>query len=150
RAPRGDVRAAPAGLRGARGGSGVSDTRDLSGPQPTLPGERQHWIRRFAKLWGFAGFVLVVAVFFREVLLPFVLACMIAYILAPVVNRMSSWRFRGRAMPRGLAVIICYVVLLTGLGVFFGGFLPKLSGDLANLGREAPRLWDRINRDWTP
>jgi predicted PurR-regulated permease PerM len=91
-----------------------------------------------------------VAVFFRHVLLPFVLGCMVAYILAPIVNRMSSWRLRGRRIPRGLAVIVCYVILLAVLGVFFGAFLPKLSGDFAALGRETPRLYERLNRDWTP
>jgi predicted PurR-regulated permease PerM len=124
---------------------------DVSGPYPTLPGTKPpHWIRRFAKLWGFAAFVIVVAIFFRHVLLPFVLACMVAYILAPAVNRMSSWHLRGRRVPRGAAVIVCYVVLLAVLGLFFGGFLPKLSGDFAALGREAPRLWERLNREWAP
>ena len=124
---------------------------DLSGPQPTLPGERPpSFLRRLAKLWGFAAFVVVVAIFFRHVLLPFVLACMLAYILAPVVNRMAAWEVRGRRFPRGLAVLSCYVVLLALVGVFFGGFLPKLSGDFANLGREAPRLYERLHSEWTP
>src|SRR5688572_26015262 len=124
---------------------------DLSGPHPTLPGERPpHFLRRFAKLWGFAAFVIVVVLLFRHVLLPFVLGCMVAYILSPAVNRMSSWHVRGRRLPRGLAVLSCYVVVLAVVGLFFGAFLPKLSGDFAALGREAPRLYERANKDWTP
>ena len=107
-------------------------------------------MRRFARLWGFAAFVVVVALLFREVLLPFVFAVTVAYILAPAVNRMSSWKARGRHLPRGLAVIICYLGLLAVMVLFFGAFLPRLSGDFARLGREAPKLWDRANKDFVP
>lgn len=108
------------------------------------------WLRRFAKLWGFALFIVVIAYWFRNVLLPFVLAITLAYILAPVVNRMATWRIGRRTMPRGLAVILCYVVLLSGMGLFFATFLPRLSRDFARLGREAPKLWERANEDYIP
>lgn len=117
---------------------------------PPAGPERQAWLKRFAKLWGFAIFVLVVAFWFRGVLLPFVLAVAVAYILAPVINRLSSYRVHGRALPRGAAVLICYVVLLASLGLFFTAFLPRLSSDFARMGREAPNLWARVNQEWTP
>ncbi|MBI4512335.1 MAG: AI-2E family transporter [Deltaproteobacteria bacterium] len=36
------------------------------------------------------------------------------------------------------------------MGLFFAAFLPRLSGDFARLGREAPKLWARVNDEWTP
>jgi predicted PurR-regulated permease PerM len=51
----------------------------------TLRGSRQ-----FAKLWGFALFCVLVVYIFREVALPFLFAILVAYILAPLVARMSS------------------------------------------------------------
>ncbi|HEY8923421.1 MAG TPA: hypothetical protein VIU64_03510, partial [Polyangia bacterium] len=42
------------------------------------------WLRRFAKLWGFALFCVFVVYTFREVALPFLFAILVAYILAPL------------------------------------------------------------------
>jgi predicted PurR-regulated permease PerM len=108
------------------------------------------WLRRFAKLWGFALFCVLVVYLFRAVALPFLFAILVAYILAPVVNRFSRVQIRGRPFPRGLAVIVVYVNILAVLGVFIGYFIPKLSGDFARLFREAPQLFSRLNREWVP
>ncbi len=118
-------------------------------PSGSFPTITPAW-RRFAKLWGFALFCALVAWWFRDVLLPFVFALGVAYILAPVVNRLSAIRIGRRRMPRGAAVLICYVVLLSVLALFFTAFLPRLSGDFARLGREAPSLWEKVNKEWTP
>jgi predicted PurR-regulated permease PerM len=103
------------------------------------------WVRRLAKLWGFLAFFLIVAYAFRQVLLPFILAITIAYVLAPFVNALAR-----RRVPRGLAVIICYLVMLATMSVFFIAFLPRLSGDFARLAREAPSLVERVQKQWTP
>src|SRR4051812_6694147 len=66
--------------------------------------------RRFIKRWGFPLFVLFVVVLGRSVLLPFVFAGLIAYILAPVVRWMSEREDGTRRMPRGVAIIICYLI----------------------------------------
>ncbi len=95
------------------------------------------WFKRFAKLWGFALFCIFVVYLFRAVALPFVFAILVAYILAPLVDRMARLRVAGRPFPRGLAVIILYVNILALLGLFVGYFIPKLSGDFARLFREA-------------
>ncbi|MSP15741.1 MAG: AI-2E family transporter [Myxococcales bacterium] len=106
--------------------------------------------RRFVKRWGFAAFVVVVAWMFRAVLLPFLLALVVAYVLAPVVERLARVRLGSHSLPRGAAVVICYLVLIGGLVLFGMAFLPRLSSDFARLGREAPRLWQRIEAEWTP
>jgi predicted PurR-regulated permease PerM len=106
--------------------------------------------RRFFKRWSFALFIPVVAFLFRDVLLPFLFAIVVAYILAPVVNKLARWRIGGRSLPRGAAVLLCYLVLIASIAGFVGAFAPRLSGDLARLGSEGPRLWDRINNEWTP
>jgi predicted PurR-regulated permease PerM len=118
-------------------------------PEAGADEQPSRW-RRFFKRWGFALFIPVVAILFRDVLLPFLFAIVVAYILAPVVNRLARVRLGKRTMPRGAAVLLCYVVLLASIGLFVGAFLPRLSGDIARLGSEGPRLWDRINDEWTP
>jgi predicted PurR-regulated permease PerM len=107
-------------------------------------------IRRFAKLWGFALFCVFVIYFFREVALPFVFAILVAYILAPLVDRMARLRIWGRPFPRGLAVILLYINILAVLGLFVGYFIPKLSGDIARVFREAPELFKKLDQEYLP
>ena len=108
------------------------------------------WLRRFAKLWGFALFCIFIVYIFREVALPFLFAILVAYILAPVVDRFERFKIRGKAFPRGLAVIIVYINIIAVLSVFIGYFVPRLSGDFARMFREAPQLIARINKEWVP
>ena len=108
------------------------------------------WLRQFAKLWGFALFCIFIVYVFREVALPFLFAILVAYILAPLVDRMSRRKIAGRPFPRAAAVIILYINILAGLGLFIGYFIPKLSADFARLFREAPQLFAKVNKDWLP
>ncbi len=108
------------------------------------------WLRRFAKLWGFAAFCVFVVYAFRDVALPFLFAILVAYILSPLVDRFERLKIRGRPFPRGLAVVILYINIIAILSVFIGYFIPKLSGDFARMFREAPQTISRVNREWVP
>lgn len=109
------------------------------------------WLRRFAKLWGFALFCIFVVYLFRDVALPFLFAILVAYILAPVVDRLARVRLGGRwQIPRALAVLVVYINILAALSLFIGYFIPKLSADFARLFREAPQLFARLNREVLP
>ncbi len=130
----------------APGGGGASGrfrtTRTTFGPGG--------WGRRMAKLWGFLGFCILVLILARHVVLPFVFALLVAYIFAPIVNRMSSRADGGRRMPRGLAIILCYLVLLACVGLFMVALLPRVYKDISRLGREAPSMYQRINDQYVP
>src|SRR5580692_9810633 len=89
------------------------------------------WLRQFAKLWGFALFCVLIVYIFREVVLPFLFAILVAYILAPLVDRFSRLRVGGKPFPRAAAVIILYINIIAVLSLFIGYFVPKLSGDFA-------------------
>ncbi len=108
------------------------------------------WLRQFAKLWGFALFCVFIVYIFREVVLPFLFAILVAYILAPLVDRASRHKIGNRPFPRAAAVIILYVNILAVLVLFISYFVPKLSGDFARLFREAPQLFAKVNKDWLP
>ena len=108
------------------------------------------WLRQFAKLWGFALFCIFVVYFFREVALPFLFAILVAYILAPLVDRLGALEDRRPPFPRALAVIILYINIIAALSLFIGYFIPKLSGDFARLFREAPQLFSRLNKEVLP
>src|SRR6185369_1212637 len=86
----------------------------------------------------------------REVLLPFVFAGIIAYILAPVVRLMADRANGTHRMPRGVAIVMCYLVFISLVTGFLFLLVPRLSRDVARLGKEAPGLYKRINEEWTP
>jgi predicted PurR-regulated permease PerM len=107
-------------------------------------------VQRFLARWGFPLFVLLIAIIGHSVLLPFVFASLIAYILSPIVRAMAERKDGRRRMPRGLAIIMCYIVFLAAVTGFMFLLVPRLSRDVARLGKEAPGLYKRINEEWTP
>ena len=53
-----------------------------------------------------------VVIFLHAILFPFLLAGFLSYVLAPVIHRMHQWKIRGYQMPRGMAVILIYLLIL--------------------------------------
>ena len=99
--------------------------------EPCRGSRTSAWLRRFAKLWGFALFCIFVVYVFREVALPFLFAILVAYILAPVVDRLANaCGSRGRPFPRGLAVIILYINILARAGRIHRLLHPQAVGRL--------------------
>lgn len=107
-------------------------------------------LRRFGMRWGFPLFVLLILFLGREVLLPFVFAGLIAYILTPIVHWMADRPDGSRRMPRAVAIVTCYLVFIALVAGFLLLLVPRLSGDVARIGKEAPGLYKRINEEWTP
>ena len=105
---------------------------------------------RFVKRWGFPLFILLIVIWGRSVLLPFVFAALIAYILAPVVKWMSERKDGTRRMPRSLAIILCYLAFMGLVVGFMFLLVPRLSSDVARIGQEAPGLYKKMNEEWTP
>jgi predicted PurR-regulated permease PerM len=108
------------------------------------------WLRRFAALWGFVLFILFLLVVFRSVILPFVLGMLVAYVLAPVVRKLSSLEIGGRRLPRSAAIISVYIAIAAALALFLTAFLPRLSSDFARLFREAPRFFNDVEKSYLP
>ena len=137
--------------------AGVPTTTQSTTQPIAIPRARsQSWfgedgpLRRFLGRWGLPLFVVLVLILGREVLLPFVFAGLIAYILEPIVNWMADRPDGSRRMPRGLAIVACYLVFIGLVAGFLLLLVPRLSHDIARLGHEAPALYKRINEEWTP
>ncbi|MBS2019368.1 MAG: AI-2E family transporter [Deltaproteobacteria bacterium] len=102
---------------------------------------RRHAIFLFVSALVFVG-VIVLA---RSVILPFVLALVIAYVLTPAVD----WVER-KKVSRPLAVILVYVVVLGTLGVFIRLSAPRVVHEIVQLRRELPTISKTIKDDWVP
>jgi predicted PurR-regulated permease PerM len=81
----------------------------------------------------------------RAVLLPFVLALVIAYVLTPLV----AW-FERKKMSRAAAIVLVYVLVLGSGAAFVRGILPRVAFELGNLRREAPTLSHTVQKQWVP
>lgn len=102
-----------------------------------LPVSRaEGWTRgRIVFLSISAGLVVALLVSVREVLLPFVLALIIAYVLTPLVALGERTR-----LPRSLIIVIVYVLALGTTGLSVMAMAPRIYEESARFAREAPSL----------
>lgn len=121
-------------------------------PVPTNPLSRFEnpiWRRR-AFLTGSTIFFGGVLIAFRAVLTPFVLAVLVAYVLAPVVTYLEQRRFRGRQPRRWLVVLSIYITLLLVIfgTIFFGA--PVFARETRKLVHELPTMARTVETVWLP
>jgi predicted PurR-regulated permease PerM len=108
-------------------------------PQP--PSHTKRWV--FLGLSGaIAATLMVVA---HDVMLPFVLALVVAYVLTPAVVRVER-----RRVPRWAAILIVYALTLGAVGGFVGAIVPRLVTEGKGLAAEWPRLNRRVREEWLP
>ncbi|HMA93006.1 MAG TPA: AI-2E family transporter [Polyangiaceae bacterium] len=81
-----------------------------------------------------AGLVLLLF-WAREVLLPFVLALVIAYVLAPLV----AW-FERRNIPRSASILLVYALVLGSLYYSIAAMAPRIYRETTGIVREVPML----------
>ncbi len=81
----------------------------------------------------------------RSVLLPFVLASLLAYVIHPLVSRLARIKIKGRPLPRGLSVLIIYLVFALGIVIFCTFFLPQFYREVIRLVKDATILINSID-----
>ena len=69
-------------------GRSLADSGPTRGRRETWFGDTRGSVLRFLGRWAFVVFIIIVAIIGRSVLLPFVFAGLIAYILAPTDRRL--------------------------------------------------------------
>lgn len=89
--------------------------------------------------------------FFREVLTPFALAVIVAYLLAPVVELLEKVRVgKTRRLPRWIAVVLVYIALLGMLAAAISFGAPRLVAEITQAAREAPQAVHTLQEEWLP
>jgi predicted PurR-regulated permease PerM len=81
----------------------------------------------------------------REVLLPFILGLIIAYVLTPLVARCERAR-----IPRPAAILIVYAVTLSIIYFSFAAVAPRIYDESAKFTRDAPALLDEASKSYGP
>jgi predicted PurR-regulated permease PerM len=105
---------------------------------------------RIVLTWALPAFLLALLIAFRQVMLPFVLGLLVAYLLAPLVASVAQLRIGRRRVPRGVGVIVVYLGIAAGIALFLLTFLPRASGDFAHMLREAPTFLRRVRSEYLP
>jgi predicted PurR-regulated permease PerM len=93
----------------------------------------------------FGGFTLLLVYAGREIMLPFVLATVLAYVLTPAVHFFEKKRFS-----RALSIVTVYVIGLGTLALFLRVAAPRVGTELAGLRRELPALGKHVQEDLVP
>lgn len=100
---------------------------------------RDAWTRsRILFLCASAAVFGSILVWAREVLLPFVLALVIAYVLAPLVAM-----FERRRLPRSASILLVYALVLGSLYYSIAAMAPRLYRETSGIVREIPMLMRR-------
>jgi predicted PurR-regulated permease PerM len=89
--------------------------------------------------------VVAVVIAAHEVILPFVLALVVAYVLTPAVRRVEQLR-----VPRWAAILLVYAVTLGVTFGFVSSIVPRLVVEGRNLGAEWPRFTEKARDQWLP
>lgn len=101
--------------------------------------------------FAIAGSVLLAILFtFREVLAPFAVALVVAYVFEPVVDRMERTKIFGKRRPRWSHVLALYLTLLGTMAGAIAIGAPLMVREIQNLSREAPAMLATARDEWLP
>jgi len=110
-------------------------------------GDSLGWTKARVVFLSISGGLTVLLLFLvREVLLPFALASIIAYVLTPLVT-VGEKRAR---LPRPLSIVVVYALVLGTLGLFISTLAPLLLRETLGLVRDAPAMIERAARTYGP
>ncbi|MEO8182009.1 MAG: AI-2E family transporter [Deltaproteobacteria bacterium] len=147
--------------RGGRDRPSVEPLTDAPSGEPPGAGRRVDNTRnneppeiQIGEIWGHrriiflvcsALFVLLVAWMTREVVLPFILAIIIAYVLTPLVG----WCER-RGLRRAVSIIVVYTGTIAVLSTSLALIAPRIYRETLGLTRESPQIARRLALQWGP
>lgn len=82
----------------------------------------------------------------RAVLLPFILALVVAYVFTPSVVKIEK-RLR---LPRFVVILLVYAISLGAIGGFVSLIVPRLGAEVKALRTEWPKLKQEMRERWLP
>ncbi len=92
----------------------------------------------------------VLLINFRTVLLPFVFACLLVFLMEPLVSRMERTSTSPRGLPRWIAVLTVYLVTLTAVTTFLIAFVPRFVAEFVRFGESVPELVNHLRTEELP
>lgn len=91
--------------------------------------------------------ILVGILLVRSVILPFILAALLAYVFHPVVVLLGRIKFGSRPMPRVVSVFLIYLFFVGLIFLFCVFFVPRFYFEMIRLAKEATMLINDIDEN---
>ncbi|MFB6263574.1 MAG: AI-2E family transporter, partial [Bradymonadaceae bacterium] len=138
---------------------GEQTPSETGGPPAQPSGEASedgvwYWSPGWFKTYVFPGLTLVLVLallfYFHEAVLPFVFACLIVYLMEPVVQRMARASPTDDGLPRWLAVIFVYLAFFGIVTVAGIVVIPRFVSELVRFGKTAPRQIQQFHAEKLP
>jgi predicted PurR-regulated permease PerM len=118
----------------------------VTDPTASFPPSSVGWTRpRVIFLALSAAFCVILLVAVREVLRPFVLALILAYVLTPLVARCERLR-----IPRAVSILLVYFVTIGILYVAIAAMAPRLYRETLRLAQDAPQMANEAAKNLGP
>ncbi|RKG93443.1 AI-2E family transporter [Corallococcus terminator] len=105
----------------------------MSQPVDTSPEDRRKRLMLLAGLWVAIALMLFTL---RSVVMPFAGAALIAYLVQPLVGRITRWNLGGRSVPRWVAILLIYSGFFLAVYLFFIALVPQLYREVVRISRE--------------
>lgn len=99
---------------------------------------------RAAALWSA---ILLTLILFREVLVIFGGATLVAYLIGPLVDRIARLRLGGRSVPRGVGILVAYGLIFLAIYGFSITAVPQLYREIVRLSAEARNFLNSLTPD---
>jgi len=122
-----------------------TDQASASVPPVTAEPPPPHRYARHTFLAVSAVAFVAIVVVGRAVILPFLLAVLVAYVLFPAVKAMERIK-----LPRWVAILLVYAVSIGAMAGFGSAVVPRLFEETKKLSAELPKLTQRMRDDWLP
>ena len=119
-------------------------SRESTGVHSRRRGDLMSATSRFFRQWGFGLFIVAMILVFRDVLLPFIFAFALAYLMAPIINRLQP------RLGRAASVILVYLSTFGIVATFLIVFLPALVQDFSRLRDTAPAALEYVDQTYLP
>lgn len=104
------------------------------------------WSRQRVAFLAISGLLLVaLLIWTAEVLLPFILALIIAYVLTPLVAFAERYR-----VPRAAAILLVYFVTIGTIYLSIAAIAPRIYLEAMKLARDTPTLVRELSETWGP
>lgn len=89
--------------------------------------------------------IVIGIILIRSVILPFMIACLLAYVFHPMVGILGKIRIKSHPMPKSISVAIIYAFFIILIILFATLFLPQFYTEMVRLVKELTHLINSID-----
>lgn len=94
--------------------------------------------------------LITILITFRQILLPFILACALVYLMEPIIRLMTRRPGRPRGLPRWVAVLLVYLSFIAVISTSVVVVVPTFVAEIVRFAEEVPKLVQEFRTERLP